>query len=667
MQREAIEPFHQHFRTRRLSAEDHMPGILGVVQTGMRPEAANRAAEKMIGPLLHFPWYQWAKQNWQGATLGVVSLGTFARTPRCLMSENRRYLLAFEGELYNAGALQQELGLRHLSEEVDDVQAAVVLHALMRWGAAALSRFNGLLQLALWDALEQELLVGGDRGGLCPIYYAQHKDKLAFAPEVKALLTLPWVSREINYQGLDSFLRYGFCTGQRTFFKDVQVLPPGAVAVFRQGRVEIRRYWKMDFQTPAQQNEKEMQQRFIDTWMEVMRDQTAGEEHLGLPLSGGVDSRLILSALHAHEREVTTFTIGNAGCKDAELAQRLAELAGYPNLFSPIVPAEAATSLERSVYIADGMFNCFHTNVQRLLPSLATTVNVVYDGITPLDGLYDPEDLWWRKLLRQTEPLPWLRAEVEERKLNGFRFASRERIALINAEAQTLFEPEVDFLGEFVRAQRGNASDAPAMLDLFWLEEFQHRFAAFGPHLLRTAVEVRCPFFDKRILELVAQMTPLQRSSLKPLQRHAIHALKPALARIPWERTGLPLTASFGKIQRRRATRALRRRAQRLVGREAAASSSKMIDYDEMMRTSPELQKKISAMLIDRWPEGSRLFNRRGLQTLLEEHMNRAGNYAEIIGRIFTVEAWHKQFVQETKSEPRVVVARPERVYQMTA
>lgn len=644
-----------------------MPGILGIVQTGMRSEAANRAVENMVGPLLHFPWYQWAKQNWQGATLGLVSLGTFTRAPRCAMSANRRYLLAFEGELYNASELQKDLGLEHLSEAIEDVQATVVLHALMRYGAAALPRFNGLFQLALWDSLEQELLVSGDRGGLRPIYYAQHHGKLAFAPEVKALLALPWVSRAINYQGLDSFLRHGFCAGQRTFFKDVQVLPPGAVAVFRQGRVELQRYWKMDFQTQAQSDEKEMSQRFVDTWMEVMRDQTRGEEHLGLPLSGGVDSRLILSALRAHEREASTFTIGNPGCKDAETAQRLAELAGYPNLFSPIVPAEAATSLERSVYIADGMFNCFHTNVQRLLPSLATTVNVVYDGITPLDGLYDPEDLLWRKLLRKTEPSRWLRSEVEEQKLNGFRLGSRERIALINAEAQTLFEPEADFIGEFVRAQQGKANDAPAVLDLFWLEEFQHRFSAFGPHLLRTAVEVRCPFFDKRMLDLVAQMTPLQRSSLKPLQRRAIHALNPGLARVPWERTGLPLTASLGKIQRRRATRALRRRVQRWFGGQAATSTAKMIDYDEMVRTSPELQKKISAMLIERWPEGSRLFNRRGLQILLEEHLNRTGNFAEMIGRIFTVEAWHKQFVQETKSEPRIVVARPERVYQMTA
>ncbi|NUO83756.1 hypothetical protein HUU05_27080, partial [candidate division KSB1 bacterium] len=251
--------------------------------------------------------------------------------------------------------------------------------------------------------------------------------------------------------------------------------------------------------------------------------------------------------------------------------------------------------------------------------------------------------------------------------LNGFALGSRQRIDLINAEAQTLFGPEIDFIAEFVRAQPSQANDATAVLDLFWLEEFQPHFSAFGPHLLRTTVEVRCPFFDKRMLDLIATMTPLQRSSDKPLQRHAIHALTPALARMPWERTGLPLTASFKKTQLRRATKALRRRANRLLRRQAPASPGKMIDYDEMIRTSPELQKRINAMLIERWPEGSRLFNPRSLQILLDEHMNRTGNFAEMIGRIFTVEAWHKQFVHEPESWPRVTAARSERVYEIAA
>jgi asparagine synthetase B (glutamine-hydrolysing) len=626
----------------------------------MRPEAATRTLENMIAPLLHFPWYQNTKEHWQGATFGIVSLGTLTRTPRCLVSDDERHLLAFEGELYNLKALQQEMGLTGLRGETAEVHTAVVMHALRRWGIDALARFNGLFQLALWDAHRQELMVSCDPGGLRPIYVAHDKEKFAFAPEVKALLVLPWMSREIDHQGILSFLRHGLPLGPRTFFQHVRVLPPGSCAVFRRGQLQIRRYWEMNFQEESRHHEKDIQQRFVETWTQVMHEQSEGDFRLGLPLSGGVDSRLILSALAAQEKEVFTFTMGHPECQDAAIAQQLASAAHCPNLFSPIVPGEVALGMERAVYVTDGMYNCFHANVRRLLPSLVETVSLVYDGITPLDSLYDPEDLYWRKWLRQTDAERWLHAEVDCDDVRAFPLEPKTHVDLINSEVRCLFQGlgEIDFLSEFVRSRQHCASGAVALVDRFWLEEYQHRFFAFGPQILRSAVEVRCPFFDKRMLELAGALLPIHRGSGKPLQRGAIKALTPALAAIPWERTGLPLTAGGFKTNLHRAGRAIRRKASNVVERRfgkapKGSSAAKMVDFDEMIRCSPELQQRIESILIGQWRDGSRLFNRQSLQTLLKRHLRRAGNYAEIIGRVITVEMWHNLFIRETPRPAR--------------
>jgi hypothetical protein len=248
------------------------------------------------------------------------------------------------------------------------------------------------------------------------------------------------------------------------------------------------------------------------------------------------------------------------------------------------------------------------------------------------------------------------------------------RVDLIDAAAQGPFERlnDSDYVGEFVWSRHHRANGSPALLDLFWLEEFQHRFFSFGPQILRTTVEVRCPFFDKRMLDLIGTLAPRQRSTDKPLQRHAIHAMTPALARIPWERTGLPLTAGCCKTNLQRVMRVLRRKTnsilQRQLGRAPKpASANKMTDYDEMIRTSPELQQKITSLLIGQWSEGSRLFNRRSLQMLIDEHLRRTGNYAEMIGRILTVETWHKLFVRDTARRARLAIQTPERVYRMAA
>ena len=644
-----------------------MPGIFGIVHPESSPELLQRSMQSMVAPLLHFPWYQWTESRRTGAAIGLVRLGTLTGSPQCAVSEDNRYVLAFEGELFNAHELQKELGVPAPRDGEASPHATIALHALRRRGAAALERFNGLFQLALWDAGRKELLVSGDRGGQRPIYLVQQGNKLAFAPEVKALLTLPWVSRAVDYAGVLGFLRHGFCLGQRTFFHAVKVLPPGAFAVFRQGRLQVQRYWKMDFPPNPSHNEKEASQRFIETWRDIMHTQTEGEHRHGLPLSGGVDSRLILAAMAADKREVLTFTIGNPGCKDAEIAKRVAETAGYANLFSPIVAGEAATSLERAVYLTDGMFNCFHANVQRLLPGLAETASVVYDGITPLDGLYGPEDLFWRQFVLPTKPLLWLHSEVDNKNIHAFTLAPRTRVNLLSPEAQAHLQPECDLIAESLKALGHDNGSATAAVDRFWLEEFKPRFAAFGPQLLRSIVDVRCPYFDNRMLDLVGTLTPLQRSSYKPLQRAAISALTPALARIPWERTGLPLTAGFYRTQGRRAANALRRRLNAALRRQPATSDSRMIDYDEMIRNSLKLQKKVATIMIERWPEGSRVFNRNSLRLLLAEHMNRSGNFAEIIGRIVTVETWHKLFVRDAARLSRIAAKAPEQIYHMAA
>lgn len=629
-----------------------MPGILGIVRAGMAPEKGARAVQDMMQPLLHFPWYRCAEAQSTGVSLGLVSLGGLARNPRCVTSSDGLHIVAFEGELHNAQELRQQLNLTAGGNDAAS-HATLVLHALRRWGVAAFERCNGLFQIAWWNEAEQALVVACDPGGLRPIYYCQAAEQFAFAAEVKALLALPCVKRNLDYDGLLSFLRHGLPLGGRTFFANVRVLPPGSYARFCGGRLEIQRYWRMRFTEHAEFSERESNEQFLQTWVEVMRDQAAGNFRLGLPLSGGVDSRVILAALMAEQKEVFTFTMGEPGCCDATLAHELAEKASCSNLFSPVVAQEVAHGLERAVYLTDGLFNCVHTNVRRLLPSLVESASLVFDGINAMDGLYDPEDLWWHARLHRTEATQWLRKEVGAQPVDRFALGSGATLNLLHPEALPRFTPALqhDFVQEFVLRNRPLAGSETAVVDLFWLEEFQHRFYAHGPQILRSAVEVRCPFFDKRMLAFIGRLSPRQRSTDKPLQRHAVQQLSPALAAVPWERNGLPLTAGPWQMQSRRAARMLQRKVGTLAGKYwrrpgRGCRRGHMIDYDEMIRTSPLLQEQIHSTLVGSAAQASGLFDPRALADLLQAHLQRQGDYAEIIGRLLTVEHWYQLFVR---------------------
>jgi asparagine synthase (glutamine-hydrolysing) len=621
-----------------------MPGVLGIAPSAIAPQLEARCLHNMLQSLLHYPWYQSTQKSVPGASLGLVSLNALTGSSFCVTSKDERYALAFDGELYNEDELREALNLNRKDGKAQDDQTYLVLLALQRWGSSALERFNGLFQLAFWDAQTQELIVGCDPAGLRPIYFAHQAEKIAFAPEAKALLVLPWVSREIDFDGVLSFLRHGFVLGDRTFFADIKVLPGGCFARFQRGCLEIHRYFKMRFAEKPQMRETEIRERFVETWRDVMRRQTHGDSRIGALLSGGLDSRLILAGL---DKPAPTFTMGQANCQDYKVAKQTAEAAGCLNLFSPILPDEAPIGLKRAVYLTDGMFNCFHANVRHVLPSLTETVDVVFDGICPLDSFYNAIEIPLRRLLGKASPLHWLREAVASIDLHDFPVGKQQRLNLFSAAHKSQFEKAAtrDSLDEFIRLQQQHAAGATSLLDLFRFEERQHRLFNFGPLLLRSVVEVRCPYFDKKMLELMRVMAPSHRSEDKPLHKYAIQQLAPDLAQIPWERTGLPLTAGAVKTNLRLGSKFVRRQLKKIF---VDSSADKMVDYNGMLRSSTALQNFVTSHLLEGWPHRSGFFDRRQVQALLQHHLDGKGNHADLIGRLLTVELWHQLFVHQT-------------------
>lgn len=627
----------------------------------------------MLQPLHHYHWYQTANKALSGVALGAVNLG-LAAMPCSPIIEDRRYILAFEGELYNRDELRQHNapetepanGQSHSTLEGED--ATLVLQALRRWGTRALNRFNGIFQLVWWDKQEHELLLASDRGGLRPLYFTQFQDSFAFAPEVKAFLALPSFSRTLDFQGIHSFLQFGFPVNDRTFFENVKVLPPGSWARFHRGRLHLERYWRMQYQEQTATSVQTAREQFLETWRDVLQRQTATNARLGTLLSGGLDTRLILAGLTKHGKHVPTFTFGAPASKDFQIAQRVAHTAQCANLSSPILPASIANGFEHTVYLTDGLYNCFHANMRYLLPSLAKTVDLIFDGISPLDSNYYRIQMPFIRWRSRNDRSHWLRQIYHHwmpGDLRTFRLSPRERINLFASSFNGMDGSE-DYLDTFVRTTTGNSYGPLSLSELFDFEEYGRRFAAFGPYLLRTVINVRCPFYDREILELAGQLPPSLRCKEKLLHKFAIQQLAPALAKIPTDRSPLPLTAGIGRTHLHLGARYLARQAQTLrefCFAQAApdAGSPPMLDYNDLLRTTPTFLHLVRHYLLDDWENGSQFFNRRSAQTLLEHHLQKKGNHADLLGRLLTLELWHRLFVGNTATlqVPRLDFQQP--------
>ncbi len=223
-----------------------------------------------------------------------------------MQTADGRYVLVFNGEIYNYVELRRELELlgRTFSSDSD---TEVLLEGFAAWGQDVLPRLVGMFALAVLDTQERRLTLARDPFGIKPLYYATWSDGLAFASEIKALLEIPHVSRDVAVQPLYDYLRFGLVGhGDGTMFESVRQLPPAhllAVDLDRPSAVRIRRYWALpdgsSTLTTRDISFHEAADRLRDLFVESVRLHLRSDVPVGAALSGGIDSSAIVAAIRA--------------------------------------------------------------------------------------------------------------------------------------------------------------------------------------------------------------------------------------------------------------------------------------------------------------------------------------------------------------------------------
>jgi asparagine synthase (glutamine-hydrolysing) len=243
--------------------------------------------------------------------LSIVDLSG-GRQPLC--NEDGSVWVTQNGELFEYPELQKELASRgHTLATRCDTELWVHLYEDLREGMFAKAR--GQFAVALWDRKTRTLILGRDRVGICPLYYAESDGWLLWGSEIKALLSSGMVRAEADRKGIDLFFNT-FCAGTtRTFFSGVRSIPPGHYLLVRDGRVELKKYWDLDFPDAGQERRLDDPTPLIDELEHLMRQAVERRLRGDVPvvsyISGGLDSTVVLG-LSSRERgyAVPSFTIG---------------------------------------------------------------------------------------------------------------------------------------------------------------------------------------------------------------------------------------------------------------------------------------------------------------------------------------------------------------------
>lgn len=576
--------------------------------------------------------------------LSIIDLNT-GHQPLC--NEDGTVWIVFNGEIYNYRELRTYLLSKgHVLKTQTDTE--VIVHLYEELGPDCLQKLRGMFAFAIWDENNRTLFVARDRVGIKPLYYYQSGDSLQFASEIKALLADPSVKRELAPEMIDRFLTFLYMPGEETLLKGVRKLSPGNYLMLRNGRVEIREYWDLQFSNPVKAPSlNEAEEQLLGLLAETVGQHMIADVPVGVLLSGGVDSTAVLGfASEGATKGINTYTVGFAdvGVADERPYARLAaQTFGARHHEMTISAANFADFMPRYVWHMEEPV-CEPPAVPLYYVSKLARERVKVllsgeGGDEAFAGYQNYRNLLWLERLKHSLSglsgvagygmsvassilaLPWLRhyAPLMTARFPDYYYSRTSRPYWHSGNGLgVLYRPEfaqsIDREGstEPVRRLRAKMNGLDALNQMLyvdtktWLPD--DLLVKADKMTMANSVELRVPLLDHKVLEFAAAL--------------------PANMKVRGFTTKFLAKKALGK----RVPKAILER--RKVGFP--------VPYESWLRGN--LRTWVSEILFDRTAVSGKYFNAEAVRNLVARDAS-GGGYSKAIFSLLTLELWQRQFL----------------------
>lgn len=259
--------------------------------------------------------------------LSILDLSEAGNQP--FYSRDGRYVMVYNGEIYNFREVAEKYNI--VARTSSDTE--VIIEAFAQAGIACVNDFNGMFTIVIWDKQEQKLYLVRDRIGIKPLYYHYKDGQFIFASELKAILSLPFINKEIDNSSVSNFLYLGYIPGEDTIYTSCKKLKPGHYAVIDANGLQINSYWQIeDKLKPETVKDELVAKNQLDKLVQTsVAYCMISDVPLGIFLSGGVDSSLVAAVAQQQSAvSVKTFSIAFEDKKfnEAPFARQVAKHIG---------------------------------------------------------------------------------------------------------------------------------------------------------------------------------------------------------------------------------------------------------------------------------------------------------------------------------------------------
>ncbi|MCI5910118.1 MAG: asparagine synthase (glutamine-hydrolyzing) [Oscillospiraceae bacterium] len=458
--------------------------------------------------------------------LSIIDVSDTGNQP--LYSEDGTKVLVFNGEIYNYMDIRNELISKGYKFRTK-TDSEVLIHGYTEYGKELLSKLRGMFSFVIWDKTKKELFGVRDFFGIKPLYYYKNGSDFMFGSEIKSFLRHPAFKKELNEAALENYLTFQYSVSDETFFKNVYKLPPAHYFLYKDGKLEIKRYWDVHFNEDEKPSLDEWVNKISDVFHDSVAAHKIADVEVGSFLSSGVDSSYVACIADVDK----TFTVGfdnGSRYNEIDWAKGFSKAIGKKNYSKVISDTEYWDNLKMIQYHMDEpladpsaialYFVCNTAHNHNLKVCLSG------EGADELFGGYnvysEPNSTAYDKLPRGlrrgigniASKLPEHRGrnffvrkgkDLEERFIgNAYMFTPEQRKDLLKIKTNAP-DPQ-----EITKPYYDKVKDKDAVTKMQYIDI--HLWMA-GDILLKAdkmsmanSLEVRVPFLDKKVMELAEKI-----------------------------------------------------------------------------------------------------------------------------------------------------------------
>jgi asparagine synthase (glutamine-hydrolysing) len=547
-------------------------------------------------------------------------------------------LLALDGDVFEQGGRSIESPGRVLD---------TLLAAYLEDGLRFLDGLRGIFSLALYDPREgrDSVVLACDRWGMLPLFHAEVPGGFAFSSRLGRLLQSGLFKPSPDVEAAAGFFTFSYILGDATLFQGVKSVPPGSVLVRHRGQTRVSTYWSFDcpadmaaWDAPSGGGSAGGRHRALEDirerFLRAVEIQTADRDKLGMGLTGKIDSRAIAAALKKLGRKITTVTHSVTQATDERIAAKVSRVCGFPHRWLKIEGESLAQHVPRLVELTGGLIGTLEPHPLSLLPALAEVGGIFLTGGGGEfgRGFFAPR--------AKDRALPADSSGVARYLYRKIADAFSDSPELNRFLRLPAYRNLPDLAWEHVARAVGEMPQELSSfrkLDLFYLTQRLRKFLLVkGTMVARSAVEVRYPFLDYELMDLVWRAPEaLKRDS--SIHKHLVVNLYRPLGRIPSARTGFPLHASLlGRVVRV-AKRKSKTALYRASGKERFRSGPRpSFLYPLWMRGS--LGRCLASVLMEERTLDRGIFDGSAVRILLDDHWSGVRDASAEIQRLAAYE-----------------------------